>query len=126
MHTNKDNGILSVRANGNVAEVDSGVYSVNGREVIKKSSIGYQNQNRIHKLMTGLMEKYGIFQYETKSYKFIGIARWESEGVKERNNSVVETSVRWGYGFKIYLKRSNGRSVFYNTSWYPKRESSIS
>jgi hypothetical protein len=96
MHAIHGNGILTVSANGNVAEVDSGVYTVNGREVIKKSSIGYHNQNRIHKLMTGLMEKYGVFQYETKSYKFMGIDRWESEGVKERNNCKVETSVRWG------------------------------
>ena len=43
MHALHVNGILTARANGTIAQVDPGVYTLNVREILKKSSVGYQN-----------------------------------------------------------------------------------
>lgn len=80
MHAIHGNGKLIVRANGNTAVVNSGVYTVNGKERIRKSPTGYKNQNRIHKLMIGLMQKYGSFEYEGKPYLMKGLDHWQSDG----------------------------------------------
>lgn len=97
MHAIHGNGVFTVRANGNTAMVDSGVYSVNGREEIRKSSNSYKNQNRIHKLMTGLMKKYGSFKYENQIYLMKGLDLWESEATfKPMEGKELQKSVRWG------------------------------
>ncbi|TDT41964.1 hypothetical protein CLV90_3197 [Maribacter spongiicola] len=97
MHAIHGNGKLIIRANGNIAEVSSGVYTVNGQERIRKSSNTYKNQNRIHKLMIGLMHKYGSFEYEGKQYLLKGMDHWQSDGTyKLVANEELKRSIKWG------------------------------
>lgn len=97
MHAIHGNGTLTVRTNGNIAEADSGVYKVNGQERIRKSPTGYKNQNRIHKLMIGLIQKYGSFEYESKQYLMKGLDHWQSDGTyKLVENEELKRSAKWG------------------------------
>ncbi len=97
MHAIHGNGTLIVKANNNTAEVSSGIYSVNGQERIRKSTIGYKNQNRIHRQMMGLMQKYGVYEYEGNIYRLKGMDHWESEAIsKVKKNVSLLKPVRWG------------------------------
>jgi len=64
MHCVHGNGTINVVSGVNVAEVSSGIYTVNGQERIRKSVNGYKNQHKMHKIMMGLIEKYGTFTYQ--------------------------------------------------------------
>ena len=88
---------VKVVSGGNVAEVSSGVYMVNAKEIMRKSTTGYKNQRRIYDIMIRLINKYGQFQYENQTYLYKD-SHWQCSRIQNKTSGQrnLSSNSKWG------------------------------